>query len=212
MSKIRILHIDDHILFTQGVRSLLSENPVFEWIGEATSGKEGLEKAKKLNPDLVLVDYFIPESNGVEIGIEILKALPTTKLMLLTMENSFLIIQNAREKGFSAWISKAAEKDELLSTLERVGRGDEKLFPEQMTPTTSPIPGNYKFDQLTKREREILLLIIQGLTSQEIANKLFLSLLTVNTHRRNLLSKLGIKNFAQLSGGSGLGNLMEKKS
>lgn len=201
MSKIRILHIDDHILFTQGIQYLLSENQEFEWIGGASSGKEGVEKALKFKPDLVIIDFFIPETNGVEIGKEILKALPKTKLVLLTMENSYLIIQNAREKGFSAWISKAAEKNELLSTLERVGRSEEKIFPEQISVQATPIPGNYKFDQLTKREREILLLITQGFTSQQIADKLFLSLLTVNTHRRNLLSKLGIKNFAQLSGG-----------
>lgn len=201
MSKVRILHIDDHMLFTQGIRYLLTENPVFEWLGGASSGKEGVEKALNFKPDLVIVDFFIPETNGVDIGKEILKALPKTKLVLLTMENSYLIIQNAKEKGFSAWISKAAEKDELLSILERVGRSEEKIFPEQVPVQTSPIPGNYKFDQLTKREREILLLITQGFTSQQIADKLFLSLLTVNTHRRNLLSKLGIKNFAQLSGG-----------
>ena len=124
MSKIRILHIDDHILFTQGIQYLLSENPAFEWVGGASSGKEGVEKALKEQPDLVIVDYFLPETNGVEIGTEILKALPKTKLVLLTMENSYLIIQSAREKGFSAWISKAAEKDELLSTLERVGRSE----------------------------------------------------------------------------------------
>ncbi|MFN3758609.1 MAG: LuxR C-terminal-related transcriptional regulator [Algoriphagus aquaeductus] len=204
MSKIRILHIDDHILFTQGIQYLLSENPVFEWVGGASSAKEGLEKALMFQPDIVLVDYFIPEKNGIEIGTEILSSLPKTKLVLLTMENSYLIIQNAKGKGFSAWISKTAEKDQLLSTLERVTKSEENVFPDQTTFVSSPIPGNYKFDQLTKREREILVLITRGYTSQEIADTLYLSLFTINTHRRNLLSKLGIKNFAQLLGGSTL--------
>jgi DNA-binding NarL/FixJ family response regulator len=198
MTKIRILHVDDHVLFIQGIQSLLLDIPDFEWVGGASSSKEGLEKAQKLKPDLILMDYFLPEKNGVETGREILKSLPLTKLVLLTMEDSYLTIMNAKENGFSAWISKASEKAELLSKMKKVAFDGEKLFPDQIA--VMPTHGNYNLDQLTKREREIILLVTQGYTSQEIADKLFLSLLTINTHRRNLLSKLGIKNFAQLSG------------
>lgn len=182
---------------------------MFEWLGGAATGKDGIEKAIKFQPDIVLIDYFLPEKNGVEIGIDILKVCPKTKLILLTMEDSPWIIKKAIENEFSAWISKASEKVELLSKLEQVGASQAKFFPELSHKEAVPTPGAYNFDQLTKREKEILLLISQGFTSQNIADKLFLSLLTVNTHRRNLLNKLGIKNFAQLSSGTGLGDLMK---
>jgi DNA-binding NarL/FixJ family response regulator len=198
MNKIRLLHIDDHKLFTEGIQSLLLESPFFEWVGGASSSKEGIEKALKLKPDLILMDYFLQEENGVETGKEILKFLPQTKLVLLTMEDSYLTIMNAQENGFSAWISKASEKVELLSKIKKVAKNGENFFPDQIA--IMPTQGNYNFEQLTKREKEIVLLVTQGFTSQEIADKLFLSLFTINTHRRNLLSKLGIKNFAQLSG------------
>ncbi|RIW13124.1 DNA-binding response regulator [Algoriphagus lacus] len=198
MSKITLFHIDDHLLFSQGVSSLLKGAPHFEWLGEANDPESGKTQVIQIQPDIVLLDYFLPGKNGIELGKEISGFSPRSKLVLLTMEKNHTIIQQAKEAGFYGFIPKSAERDVLLNTLLNVAAG-EKIFPQTKVQDIEENPGLSKFKQLSKREKEIALMVVQGFTSVEIAEKLFLSLLTVNTHRRNLIQKLGFKNVAQLS-------------
>lgn len=198
MKKITLFHIDDHPLFSQGVSSLIKGEPHFEWLGEAKDPEYGKKQVAHIQPDIVLLDYFLPDISGIELGREISKLSPQSKLVLLTMENSPTVIMQAKESGFFGFISKSAERDILIKTLLSVCDG-EKIFPHIKDQEVDKNLDLSLFNQLSKREKEIALMVKRGYTSNEIAEKLFISLLTVNTHRRNLIQKLGFKNLAQLS-------------
>lgn len=198
MTKISVFLIDDHNLFSQGVASLLEDESQIKWLGHANHPDLGKEQVDNFQPDIVMLDYFLPSKNGIDLGKEIQELSPASKLVLLTMENSFLVIEMAKKAGFSGFIPKSAERKVLVKTLLQISKG-EKVFPQSHKSDQSESPELAKFNQLSKREKEIAFLVAQGQTSGEIAEKLFLSLLTVNTHRRNLFQKLGFKNVVQLS-------------
>ncbi|SEG34300.1 response regulator transcription factor [Algoriphagus boritolerans] len=198
MSKITLFHIDDHPLFSQGVSSLLKGDPQFQWLGEAIDAEYGKRQVAYLQPDIVLLDYFLPDTNGIALGKEISKFSPRSKLVLFTMENSPTVVKQALESRFFGFISKSVEREILIKTLTSVGNG-EKIFPQLKDKEIEKNLDLSLFNQLSKREKEIALMVKKGFTSSEIAEKLFISLLTVNTHRRNLIQKLGFKNVAQLS-------------
>ena len=198
MSKITIFHIDDHHLFSQGLSSLLADEGSFDLLGYAGDPDEGKEKVKQLQPNIVLVDYFLPGKNGIELGKEILKGSPQSKLILLTMEKSFPVFEAAKKAGFFGFLSKSSERKVVVKAILDVSQGL-KVFLQIEYSDENEEPVMAKFRLLSKREKEIALLVVQGYSSNEIAEKLFLSLWTVNTHRRNLFKKLAFKNVAQLS-------------
>lgn len=197
MTKISIFHIDDHKIFSQGLSSLLANESFIEWFGHSNDQDLGKEKVSQLQPDIVLMDYFLPGKSGIELGKEIMKLTPRSKLVLLTMENDFLVVEMAKEAGFSGFIPKTAEWKVLLKIQIDVAAGIQ-VFPAYNIPRNEENEDLSKLNKLSKREREIALMVKRGFTSNEIADKLFISLLTVNTHRRNLIKKLGLKNIAKL--------------
>ncbi|HSK13208.1 MAG TPA: response regulator transcription factor [Phnomibacter sp.] len=195
MKKIRIFHIDDHKLFSQGIYSLLRDEPQVEWLGSATTMAEGLTQCRQLKPDMVLLDYFLPDGNGLMAANLLMNDLPTVQMILLTMENSPTIIDKCQQMGLGGCLQKTIGKDELMSAIRKV------LDHQPVFPMPNPKMAKMQQDPLhniSRREREIAFLVAQGLTSNEIAEKLNLSMLTVTTHRRNLMRKLDIKNMAQL--------------
>lgn len=196
--KIKLIHIDDHLLFIQGVYSLLQSEDHIQWMGHASSLEEGIELTKSQKPEVVLLDYFLPDGNGINAVPKILSITPSAKIIVLTMENNPEIIRACREAGVMGFLPKSIDKDELIQAILSAVEG-KTSFPVIEIPMDFSDRGSNPLETLSKREKEIAFLIAQGLTSAQISEKLHLSLLTINTHRRNLLQKLDLNNAAQLS-------------
>jgi DNA-binding NarL/FixJ family response regulator len=197
-TRIRLLHIDDHLLFVQGVYSLLLDEETVHWMGSASTVEEGIKLCGIEKPDIVLLDYFLPDGTGLVATQKILAQNPTIRILILTMEDSLAVMEQCKDAGVLGFLPKSIGRDELIKALLAAARG-ESTFPKLGELRSGRKQLTNKLDMLSKREKQIAFMVAQGLSSIEIAEKLFLSLLTVNTHRRNLLSKLEIKNIAQLA-------------
>ena len=205
MQKIRVLIVDDHTLVRDGLRALLSPAADIEVIGEAANGREALGMVKNLMPDIVLMDLAMPIMGGLEATRKIRKDFPETKVLALTQyeDNEYIIpIIEAGAKGF---VSKMAAFFELASAIQAVYQGGSFLSSRAAAAIVEEfqqkaIMGDERdvYQQLTGREREILKLITEGYTAKEIANMLVVSLRTVETHKTNLMRKLGVRNKTEL--------------
>lgn len=197
---INLLIADDHQVVIDGLRSLLSLEADFNVVGEALNGKMVLEALKDQKVDVVLLDINMPVMDGIETAKLMREHYPDVKILILTMYNKPEFIRNILDAGASGYVLKNAGKEELIDAIRKVVRG-EGYFSLSVTKTmmeSFKSGSDSNKVELTKRERGVLTLIAEGDKSSEIAEKLFLSTNTVNTHRKNLLSKLNIKNTAGL--------------
>jgi len=204
MRKIRLLIVDDHTLFRESLRSHMSTVGGFEVVGEAADGKEALQRTTELKPDVVLMDFAMPDLNGLQATRQIKRVNPSVKILILTMYETGQHIQEILRAGASGYILKKSPTQELVSAIEAVFRGDAFLCPS----ITKQILGEYlqgtgeretdDKDTLSERELEIVGLIAEGKTNKEIARLLEISVHTVQTHRLNLMKKLDIHDRAQL--------------
>lgn len=209
MNQIKILIADDHPMIRHGIKSLLIDEPGMGQIDEATNGMEVLAKLKKGKYDLVIMDIKMPEMNGIEATREIKRLHPNVKVLAISMfdEHSYIIkILRAGAKGY---ILKNTGKDELLSAIKAVMKGESYFSQEvsgvmmnQLVSGRSPSLLDDEVEApiitLTNREKQIIKLIAEELTNVEIGKRLGISPRTVDTHRRNLLQKLDVKNTAGL--------------
>jgi DNA-binding NarL/FixJ family response regulator len=204
MTKIRLLIVDDHQILIDGIKALLQDVSDMEVVDGAMSADEAIEKAFSLKPDVILMDIQMPNKNGIEATYEICKTNSGIKIIGLTSANETIYIKKMLEAGARGYVLKNIDKDELVNVIRKVFGGEKHLDVE----VTNQLINNYSDKKtaavslvniLTKREKEILILIAQGLTDKEIADKVFLSSLTVITHRKNILSKLDLKNKAELT-------------
>jgi DNA-binding NarL/FixJ family response regulator len=203
MESIRVLIADDHTLFRDGLRALLASIPDIEVVGEAPSGKEALQLAMELQPDVILMDIQMPDLNGIEATRQILRASPHVGIIVLTMfqdDDSVFAVMRAGARGY---VLKGADQAVLLRAVRAVANG-ESLFSPEIAARLMKFFGNLKpasrselFPGLTDREREILSLIADGQTNAEIADKLVISLKTVRNHVSNIFSKLQVADRAQ---------------
>ncbi len=205
MPKIKVLVADDHTIVRHGIYALLGLMPDIELVGEAVNGREALEKVRKLMPDIVLMDIAMPLMDGLEATRRICREAPGTKVIALTQYDDRDFVFSVVEAGARGFISKTAASSELASAIRSVYRGDSYLSPSaarifvegyQHGTDMAVEPDPYK--QLTSREREILKLLAEGHTAQEIAKMLVLSPKTVDRHKTNLMAKLDIHNRADL--------------
>lgn len=201
---IKIVLADDHKMIREGIKALLRKNSAIEIVGEAETGQEAMDLLAGQAADLVLMDINMPNMNGIETTKAIQQAHPTTKVLALTMHNDDTHIVSMLEAGASGYILKTADKETLEDAIDHVYAG-ETFFPPEVAQAVlqrhlkqKQTSGNGNNRILTKREKEVLLLITKGLTNPEIAEKLFISKRTVDAHRRNLLDKLKAKNTAGL--------------
>jgi len=205
MKKIRVLIADDHVIVREGLRTLLEAQPDIEVVGEATSGEEAVSKAKAIKPDIVLMDISMPGMNGLEATRQIREHSPEVKILALTMHEGDEYFFKILEAGASGYFIKGGSSSELISALQAVWQGHVFLYPTMATKLVSDYmqrvrSGQAKesYDGLTNREREILKLIAEGYSNQEIAKRLVLSPSTVQTHRANIMSKLQLHSRTEL--------------
>jgi DNA-binding NarL/FixJ family response regulator len=202
MDKIKVLLVDDHPIMRDGIRALLSLHDDIEIVGEASEGKEAIEKARELAPDVVVMDIAMPGMDGLEATRRITKQNPQAKVLVLTQHDNKEYVLSAIKAGCTGYVPKRALSSELLSAIRAVHHGDSFLYPSAamalIEDYRQQAPIGDAYDQLTPREREILKLIAEGHTSREIANMLCISLKTVLGHRTRLREKLGLPNRTEL--------------
>jgi DNA-binding NarL/FixJ family response regulator len=191
--KIRIMLADDHPLFIEGLSMMLRREPDFELCGIANNGREVLEMLPATKPDLILLDINMPKMNGLETIKYIRQSYPNVKIVMLSGYFDDAIIKEAKIKGANGYLLKSCQRDELIHTIKMVYSGALFATPQQDDPVSGDFLANDKFlaqFNLTKRERELIQLIKNGMTNQEIAQNLHLSVYTVETHRKNIMQKL----------------------
>ena len=198
--KVKLFIADDHQMFIDGLKSLLSETAWIEIIGEANNGNEVIEQMNTLQPDVILLDIGMPELNGIETTIYLTEKQPSIKIIALTMYDDQHRVSKMLKAGVKGYLLKNTSKNELLEAIEAVTKDETYLSPqlEKFALNNEKTEDQSLISKLTKREIEIIKLIVQSSTNKEIADKLFLSELTINTHRKNAMRKLELKNTAGL--------------
>jgi DNA-binding NarL/FixJ family response regulator len=204
MPTIRILIVDDHTLLRDGISALLDLVPDMEVVGEAGNGKEALECVRELRPDVVLMDIEMPIMDGLEASRKIHDRYPAVKVLILSQYDDAEHVLEAVGAGVKGFVTKTAASAELAASIRSVYRGDSYLSPQ----AARELVGEFQraerphsddpYDQLTGREKEILKLIAQGRTTQQIADLLVISRKTAEGHRANLMAKLGVHDRVEL--------------
>jgi len=198
---IRILAADDHAVVREGLRALIDTEPGMELVGEASDGAEAVGKAQAVQPDVVLLDLVMPQKSGIEAIGEIRRTAPEARILVLTSFAEDDKVFPAIKAGAQGYLLKDASPDELLQAIREVHRGEPSMHPTIARKLmlelqrSSDLPPTE--DPLTEREAEVLGLVAQGLTNQEIADRLYVSERTVRTHVSNILSKLHLANRTQ---------------
>ena len=193
---IKLFIVDDHLMVVEGIRSLLNEDSRVVWIGSARNAAFCMAELLVKAPDIILMDINLPDRSGVELCREVKQKYPQIKVIGLSTFNQQSFVRKMLDSGASGYILKNATKNELLKAIEVVVQGQQYLDRE-----VSRLLREKCSDVrvvLTKREKEILILIAEGLTNGEIAGRLFLSTTTVDTHRKHLLLKMGARNSAEM--------------
>jgi DNA-binding NarL/FixJ family response regulator len=200
----KLLIADDHAILRDGIRSLIMRMRHVKIVGEAANGQEAIDKFRDLKPDLLILDISMPDINGMEVARVVLESSPDANIIILSMFDDEDYINRCLELGVKGYVAKNESGEELELAIESVLEG-KKYFSSQIQKV---IFGSHSLNvnrlaqrekiKLTQREMEIIQLISEGLTSQEMADKLFISPRTVDTHRANLLKKLAVKNSMEL--------------
>jgi two-component system response regulator NreC len=205
MNKIRILLADDHQVVREGFRALLEAEPDFEIVAETGDGLEAVRLAEHQKPHVLVVDLMMPGLNGLEVARQITQRLPRTHIVILSMHANEAYVLEALKNGACAYVLKDASAAELVRAVREANVGRRYLSP----PLSEPAIDNYiqrtrnsdsldLYDTLTNREREVLQLGAEGHTNAEIAGRLFISPRTVETHRANVMHKLGLRSQTEL--------------
>jgi len=205
MSKIRILIADDHAIVREGVRLLLQSQPDIEVVAEASNGREALAQARLLLPDIVLMDIAMPEMNGLEATAAIRGELPQVNVLVLTMHDDYEYFLELLHHGASGCVLKGASSTQLLAAIHAVHEGGVYIHPSVARSLVTDYISRMdsgddraRYDGLTDRERQVLKLVAEGKTSQQVAEELVLSINTVQTHRAHIMTKLSLHNRADI--------------
>lgn len=203
MTPYRIILADEHILFLQGVKKIISDMPGIQVVGEAYDGLEALSLIKEKLPDCAILDISMPRLSGIEVAREIRRLLPEIKILILTMHKNKEYLYHALGAGAQGYLLKEDSDEELLAALETIRKGAiyvTKALSAFVSSGLSSLLGETRTTPaaLTLREREIVKHIAEGKTNGEIAVSLNISIRTVETHRANIMSKLALRNTAEL--------------
>jgi len=200
MKRIRILLADDHAVVRDGFKMILGAQPDMEIVGEAGNGREAVERAIELRPDIVVMDVAMPELNGIEATRRVIEALPHARVLALSMHKDNVYVREILRAGARGYLLKDAPAGDLLAAVRAVAGGEGYLSPavsnavldDYRRHVTNPI------DLLTSREREVLQMLAEGKTNKEIAGVLNLSVYTVDAHRGRIMEKLNMHNINEL--------------
>ena len=205
MKKLRILLADDHIVMRTGLRALLERQPNLEVVGESENGRETIELAASLKPDVVVMDVGMPVLNGIEAAKTIVSQHPTTAVVILSMHSDESYVMRALKAGARAYLLKESAAADLIGAIQAVSQNKSFFSPKVSRILTEDYVRVLKqkgavdsYDLLTGREREILQLLAEGKANKEVATDLNISLYTVETHRSHILQKLNLHNPAEL--------------
>jgi DNA-binding NarL/FixJ family response regulator len=202
---VRILVADDHEVVRGGLRAILESRAGWEVCGEAATGREAVHKARQLHPDVAVIDITMPELNGLEATRQIRKALPKTEVLILTMHESEQVVHEVLDAGARGYVLKSDAAEDLVTAVEllldhkpffssRIGELMLKSFLKRRGDSSA----HERRPLLTSREREIVQLLSEGKTNKETAERLGLSVRTVETHRTNLMRKLGFRSLTDV--------------
>lgn len=194
-AEISVLLVDDHSLVRKGFRRILEDDPAIEVVGEACDGGEAVKLAQQFHPRVIVMDMAMPGLNGMQASIEILKVLPKTAILILSMYSEENYVRNALDAGARGYILKNAADIDLASAVKKLAAGQKVIGPGLV----SSMPREDEADgHLTPREKQVLQLIAEGKSNKEIAGLLDLSVNTVSVHRANIMEALGIHRTAEL--------------
>lgn len=200
MKRIRILLADDHAVVRQGFKMILSAEKDMEIVGEAGNGREAVEQAEQLRPDIVVMDVAMPELNGIEATRRLATSMPHTRVIALSMHKDSVYVREILRAGARGYLLKDSGAGDLVSAIRAVASGESYLSPavsnavldDYRRHVTNPI------DLLTSREREVLQMLAEGKTNKEIAVVLNLSVYTVDAHRGRIMEKLNVHSINEL--------------
>ncbi len=205
-AKTRILIADDHEIVRRGLRALIESQANWEVVGEAVTGREAVELAKQFSPQVAVLDVSMPEMNGLEATRQILKALPQTEVLILTMHESEQVVREVLDSGARGYVLKSDAGRDLISAVDALrqrrpffsSRVSEMLLQNYRGRQDRPAPGDAPRSRLTAREREIVQLLAEGKTNKEVAASLNISIKTAETHRTNIMNKLDLHSVTEL--------------
>ena len=192
----KVFIVDDHYMVIEGIRSLLQNEKDIEWMGHATHAASCLSFLQRQLPDVILMDISMPDKSGIDLCEEVKAKYPSVFIIGLSTFNQQSFIQKMVNNGASGYLLKNATRDELLEGIQTVMKG--KMYFSSEAAQSLRKSNDPKVPVLTRREKDVLGLIASGMTNNEIAAKLFISVTTVETHRKNLLAKFDVKNTASL--------------
>ena len=193
---IKVFIVDDHYMVIEGIRSLLKNEKGIDWSGHATNANSCLAFLQQQQPDVILMDINLPDKSGIDLCKEVKEKHPSVFIIGLSTFNQQSFIQKMMDNGASGYVLKNATQAELMEAIEVVANG--KTFLSNEAALSLRSKDKSEIPVITRREKEVLELIAEGLTNNEIAQKLFISPSTVDTHRKNLLAKFDAKNTASL--------------
>ena len=201
----RVLIADDHGIVREGLKSLIEKENNLELVGMAENGRKALQMARKLQPDVIIMDIAMPDLNGIDATTQIINEIPAVKVIALSMHSEKQLIHGMLRAGAAGYLLKESAFEELIKAIRIVCTGKKYLSPDvtdivlqdYFTPQISG--NNTKTQDLTQREREVLQLIVEGHTTKKIASRLNISTKTVESHRSSIMSKLGLHSVAELT-------------
>ena len=205
MAKARVLLVEDHVIVRQGIKALFSDEPDLEIVGEADDGRAALQSVSELEPDVVLMDISMPGLNGIEATRQIRQNHPEVRVVVLSMHSNEEYVFQVLRAGASGYVLKQSDSSEVLTAIRAALAGGSFLSPpisrtviDDYVRRAEARGGDEDLELLTSREREVLQLLAEGLSNREIAEQLNISIKTVETHRSNMMGKLGVSSKTEL--------------
>ena len=195
---IKVLLVDDHAILRDGLRLLIESQSDMEVVGEAENGQTAIDKALKLRPDVIIMDVAMPDMNGIEASSQILAEMPDVKILALSMHSDREYVMDMIKVGVSGYMEKECVADELIRAIHTVAANETYLTPKIATIVVAEHVDDHSLNALTDKEIKVLRLLADGSSTRAISDQFDVNIKTIEAHRRRIMQKLQIDNFAEL--------------